>query len=234
MVPPASTGNGQFCGLVLARSRREFDRKEKVTDLDNDESLVARVARLELQLKTSRYLILVALLVCLFLGAGWGGLFIMKLSGRTASVIRTSKLVITDNRGVDRIIIGAPAPSAPNEVGPRVSPMTGMILLDRNGRERFGVGLQDTGMLSMGFDAAPGIGRGENRERLHLGVEPDGRAFLRFLDNESGLAGRLHMSDKDALELQFARKRDDRHVSISAIDLTGFHRLPDYTVNPYP
>ena len=146
-------------------------------------------------------------------------------------ILRARGIVITDARGVERIHIGAPVPDAPGEGGPRVAESTGMLIHDENGRERWGVGLLSNGVLSMGFDAAPGAaaGSGANRERLHLGVTPDGRGYVRFLDRTSGLAGRLHLDERDRMALDFwGGNAAERRFARSQIDVDGWKKLPDH------
>jgi hypothetical protein len=192
-----------------------------MTDLTE---LTARVERLEERLRKAHRLIL-ALVTCGL------GVFAVAAAMPDDGVIRARGLVLHDAGGTDRIFIGAPVPSGPGEGGDRISPMTGMILLDANRRERFGLGLQDSGWLVMGFDAAPGIGRGANRERLHLGVTPEGQGFIRYLDQDSGLAGRLLLNDENRVALELWR-RDGNVAHRGALDIDGWRRLPDYPLTP--
>lgn len=145
-------------------------------------------------------------------------------------ILRARGIVITDAKGVERIHIGSPVPSPPGEAGARISPATGMMIHDENGRERFGVGYREDGWTVIGFDAAPGTGTG-NRERLHLGVEANGRAFIRFLDQTGGLAGRLHQTVEDRVALEFWKgDAVTRSFQRSTVDLDGWRKLPDYQV----
>ena len=195
------------------------------------DDIIARIDALERQLRVWRTAALLGLGACFAVVVGFGSLATAR-SAAPDDIIRTHGLIITDAHGVERIRLGAPVPDAPGETGHRISPATGLILMDANGRERMGFGLLDNGMLDLGFDAAPGAGHGPNRERLHLGVDPDGKAFLRFLDSDSGLAGRLVMNDEDALELQFVKAKDKDHIARSVVDMAGWRRLPDYELKP--
>ena len=72
---------------------------------------------------------------------------------QTPQVIRARGLVIVDEQNRERIIMGAPVPDPPH-IGKRINPAHGMIILDHNGYERFGVGIMDNnGQMAMGFDA---------------------------------------------------------------------------------
>ena len=185
-------------------------------------ALVARVDNLERRLARAQR-------TTIAVGLGAALVFAGAAALPDDGVLHARGIVIHDARGTDRIYIGAPVPSGPGEKGERISPATGMILLDENRRERWGLGLQDSGWLVMGFDAAPGVGRGENRERLHLGVSPEGQGFIRYLDQDSGLAGRLHLNDDNRLALEFWKRKGDV-LERSAVDLGGWKKLPDYPV----
>ena len=102
-------------------------------------------------------------------------------SNAVQEVIRARMLVIEDQTGTDRIVLGAPMPS-PKGLVRRVE-QTGMTINDAAGEEQFGVGVDAEGGVSMGFDARPGVGDERNRERITMYVAPNGNANIRFLDN---------------------------------------------------
>jgi hypothetical protein len=85
--------------------------------------------------------------------------------GEISPIIKTRSVINNDNKGRERVILGAPVPD-PEPAGypKRVSPAHGMIILDPEGFERFGVGLMDNGQMGMGFDAPRGKGDDRNRE----------------------------------------------------------------------
>ncbi len=189
----------------------------------NSNDLVQRIERLERQLRRAQAL----------LGAGILAGAAVALVGATAATepsgLRARSLTIVDERGTDRIIIAAPLPSPAGEANPRFLPATGLMINDSNGRERFGIGLYPNGQMTMGFDAAPGQGTGGNRERLHLGVMPDGTSFLRFLSQRSGIAGRMLLNKQDRVALEFW----DQHGTVmrrGTLDVDGWKRLPDYPI----
>ena len=102
-------------------------------------------------------------------------------SNAVQEVIRARMLVIEDEAGTDRIVLGAPMPSPKGMV--RRKEQTGMMINDADGEEQFGVGVDEEGGMSMGFDARPGAGDDRNRERITIYVAPNGNANIRFLDN---------------------------------------------------
>lgn len=126
---------------------------------------------------------------------------------RTEEVIRARTLVIEDAEGRDRIVLGAPMPDP--ITGRRISPTVGMVINDTAGHERFGLGLQASGRVGMGFDAAPGDGDPRNPERLNLGVDGDGHGYVRYLDKRTGLAGYLGLREDDRVWLEFAQVSAD-------------------------
>lgn len=120
---------------------------------------------------------------------------------KVPSVIKARSVVIVDDEGRDRIVLGAPVPDTKD--GKRVSPATGMIILDPKGYERFGVGLMDNGNMGMGFDAPRGTGDDRNTERVHIVADGQGGAMIRFLNRKTGVPGWLRLGDDDKLYLEF-------------------------------
>jgi hypothetical protein len=88
-------------------------------------------------------------------------------------VLRARGLIIVDEQGRERIVIGSPVPD-PKE-GKRLNPSTGMVINDINGYERFGLGLTQDNRMGMGFDAPPGKGDDRNRERINIVADENGR-----------------------------------------------------------
>lgn len=176
-------------------------------------ALVRRVESLERRVWRGRRVsvALGALLAMVSLG-GW-------IAGpRTQEVIRARTVIIEDDRGRDRVVLGAPVPSALGTT--RISPSTGMVINDTAGHERFGLGLMENGRMGMGFDAAPGDGDPRNPERLNLGVDPDGNGYIRYLDKRTGLAGYLGLREDDRVWLEFVQVSADSVIR-RRLGLTG-------------
>jgi hypothetical protein len=129
-------------------------------------------------------------------------------------VLKTRGVIIVDDRNRQRVIIGAPVPDPPVEGRKRVSPGHGMIILDPEGYERFGVGLMDNGQMGMGFDAPPGKGDDRNRERLHFVADNDGGAMIRFLNRKTSVPGWLRLGEDDKLYMEFIDVQKDRNKVI--------------------
>lgn len=123
-------------------------------------------------------------------------------AGQVSPVIKTRSLIIVDEQGRDRVLLGAPVPDPPHQ-GKRISPGHGMIILDPQGYERFGVGLMDNGQMGMGFDAPRGTGDDRNPERLHFVADAKGGAMIRFLNRKTGVPGWLRLGEDDKLYLEF-------------------------------
>jgi hypothetical protein len=128
------------------------------------------------------------------------------------SVLRARGLIIVDEQGRDRIVIGSPIPDTKD--GKRINPAHGMAILDPNGYERFGVGLMDNGQMGMGFDAPRGTGDDRNTERLHFVADANGGAMIRFLNRKTSVPGWLRLGDDDKLYLEFVDVQKDKNKVI--------------------
>lgn len=133
-------------------------------------------------------------------------------SGETLQVIKARGLVIVDEQGRERIVIGSPIPDTKD--GKRISPAHGMAILDPNGYERFGVGLMDNGQMGMGFDAPRGTGDDRNTERLHFVADAKGGAMIRFLNRKTSVPGWIRLGDDDNLYLEFIDVQKDKNKVI--------------------
>jgi hypothetical protein len=131
-------------------------------------------------------------------------------SSQVSPVIKTRGLIIVDEQGRERVLLGAPMPDPPHE-GKRINPAHGMMILDPQGYERFGVGLMDNGQMGMGFDAPRGTGDDRNRERLHFVADAKGGAMIRFLNRKTGVPGWLRLGDDDKLYLEFIDVQKDKN-----------------------
>ena len=177
--------------------------------MTNDESrlMIARINRLERKLRVLGGIIvglaLVAISAVAFPSAA--------AQGQQPQVLRARALVIVDEQGRDRIVIGAPVPN-PKE-GMRSSPSIGMVINDPAGYERFGLGLTDDNRMMMGFDAPPGTGDDRNRERINIVADAKGGAYLRFLNRKTGVVGRLILDAADQFYLEFLDFPDGKVLS---------------------
>ena len=154
----------------------------------------ARLARVE---RTNRILtgataIVVLVMSCVVLTA-------FAQSGTTQAPLRVKGLIVEDANGQPRVLIGSPIPDR-NAGG---NPRTGMAILDGNGVERFGLGLQASGRMVLGLDAPPGKGDDRNRERLTLVADENGGAYIRFLDRTTSIPARLYLDEQNRVWLEF-------------------------------
>jgi hypothetical protein len=134
---------------------------------------------------------------------------------KSPQVLRARGLVIVDEQGRDRIIMGAPVPDPP-KIGKRINPAHGMIILDHNGYERWGVGIMDnTGQMAMGFDApVDPANPTKNPERLHFIADGKGGAMIRFLNRQTGVPGWIRLGDDDKLYMEFIDVQKDKNKVI--------------------
>ena len=113
--------------------------------------------------------------------------------------VRVRSLVVEDEQGRARIVLGAPLPAD----GRNTNLRSGIRINDPNGVERFGLTLFEDGRMVMGLDAPPGSGDDRNRERISLVADQEGGAYIRFLDRRTLIAGRLVLSPDNKLWLEF-------------------------------
>jgi hypothetical protein len=99
--------------------------------------------------------------------------------------VRTRKLVVVDENGVARVVIAEDPKDAQ-----RRSRACGIVINDKTGAERFGVGVMEDDTVNMGFDAAVGVGHAM-RDRVGIGVSPDGSAYVMLINNETKVPVRL-------------------------------------------
>jgi hypothetical protein len=159
---------------------------------DSSSQLQVQVDRLNRRLRRLQ------LVLVLMAFSAIGILLVEGIFAQGPTTLRARSLIIEDEAGKARVILGAPVP------GPqRISPSTGMIILDKNGVERFGVGLLDNGNMAMGFDAPPGTGDPRNRERINLVADANGSAWIRFLNRQTRVPARLLLDERDQFYLEF-------------------------------
>jgi hypothetical protein len=151
---------------------------------------------LDLQLRRCRGLI--AVLACL---VGVATVSTWMACARGPAILRARGLVIEDERGRDRVVLGAPVPDP--AAGERMSPSVGLVINDEHGNERFGLGLDGNSRMGMGFDAPPGTGDPGNLERINIVADETGGAYIRFLDRRTAVVGRLILDEDNRFWLEF-------------------------------
>lgn len=130
-------------------------------------------------------------------------------SSGVSPVIRARGLVIVDEQGRERIVLGSPIPDTKD--GKRINPAHGMAIIDPQGYERFGVGLMDNGQMAMGFDAPRGTGDDRNTERLHFIADAKGGAMIRFLNRKTSVPGWIRLGEDDKLYLEFVDVQKEKN-----------------------
>jgi hypothetical protein len=164
------------------------------------DELSARLTGLERQVHRLRLAVGASLLVVLGLATT---AFVVRPAA--PDLIRTRQLIIEDDAGRDRIILGAPM----RDNFRRVSPATGMAIRDTLGQERFGLSLDARGNMGLGLDAPRCTSDPCNRERINLVADAAGGSQLRFLDRQTGVAARLFLAADDRVYLDFLRVTRD-------------------------
>ena len=165
--------------------------------------LLLRVEALERQIQLrNRFGIALAVLAALV------GTSSLGLIAQDSGNVRVRSLIVEDERGRERIVLGAPLPGD----GRNTNLRSGIRINDLNGVERFGVTLFEDGRMVMGLDAPPGKGDDRNRERINLVADQDGGSYIRFLDRRTLIAGRLVLSSDNKLWLEFLDVTDKEIV----------------------
>jgi hypothetical protein len=157
-----------------------------------------RLASLERSLRRTHVFLTLAIGCLVVLGVT-----ALSRSPQAPQVLRARGIIIEDEKGRDRILIGAPVPN-PRE-GTRISPTTGLVINDSAGYERFGVGLKANGSIGMGFDAPPGTGDDRNRERINIIADERGAAQIRLLDQDTWVRARLILDDQKRVGFEFLK-----------------------------
>jgi hypothetical protein len=131
-----------------------------------------------------------------------GGVAMSAWTARTAAqqpgpqVVRVRALIVEDEAGQPRVVIGAPIPQSGNRVGLRIN--------DERGVERLGMSLQPNGNMVLGLDAPPGTGDDRNRERITLVADQLGGAYIRFLDRRTSVHGRIYLDEQNRVWMEFS------------------------------
>lgn len=144
--------------------------------------LEAQLHRLSTSQRRLRWMLGATLLM---LAALFGVGFVSE--GQTADLVKTRALLVVDEAGTPRVIIGAPVDDKKYMNFERNKPMFGIAICDAKSNEQIGIGVADDGSAGLGLDCKPGVGNPANRERINFGVAPDGSAMIRMLDNDTRL-----------------------------------------------
>ncbi len=129
----------------------------------------------------------------------------------SGKILRARGLIIEDEQGRSRIVIGSPVPD-PKE-GKRMNQSTGIVINDAEGYERFGLNLDEKGRMGMGFDAPPGKGDPRNRERINIMADEDGSSYIRFLNRKTQAVSFFRLDNEDRFYHEFLDWQPKKIVS---------------------
>jgi hypothetical protein len=107
----------------------------------------------------------------------------LRAQAGVADHLRVRQISVVDERGTDRVWIGAPVPDPIilGERHKRAGAMAGMIVLDHKGNERGGFGTSDSGDVWLGLDS-------EKEQQVRLAVNPGGGSHLTLYDSDKNSA----------------------------------------------
>jgi hypothetical protein len=177
-------------------------------------SISERIVKLERQVARQRIALTgIFLLSTAAVLAGW------TFSDQNPDVLRARMLVIEDEHGRNRIVIGAPLPAL-LEGGRELPARIGMVINDSVGFERWGLSLDHRGSIGMGFDAPPGTGDDRNRERINIWADERGGATIRFLDRQTRVPARMYLDEDNRVWLEFLEFSDEM-ITRKRLGFTG-------------
>lgn len=175
------------------------------------QDVATRLSALERQLRRTRAVLAVAVGV---------GMVLPLVAWRSAApeVLRVRGIVVVDDKGRERIYLGAPVPD-PIE-GRRINEATGLVINDTLGVERFGLSLFPNGRVVMGFDAPRGTGDERNRERVSIVADERGNGLIRLLDRQTRARAFLQLDDDNDVSLDLLHWRD-RDIAVRRLRALG-------------
>jgi len=111
--------------------------------------------------------------------------------------LTVKRLVVVDEEGKPRVVIGEDAKSAD-----RVSRAAGIILHDKSGAERAGFSTMADGSVVLGMDAPAGVGS-PMPDRIGLKVYSDGSATVSLIGNDTRIPVQLVSEAKGGGGVEF-------------------------------
>ena len=185
--------------------------------ISSERELNQRVALLERRLQRTT-IAGVTLICCLFVGLLAGA----QSGDNSLREIKTTRLVVVDDKGTPRVVIGQdPKGTA------RISRAAGITLHDKTGAERGGFATMDDGSVVIGLDAPVGVGS-PMRDRIGLKVYPTGAASIWLLNNQTGIPVRMITEKSGTGGLEFLDyDLKARKVFIKRIDFKGESKTED-------
>jgi hypothetical protein len=141
-----------------------------------DVSEPMKIQRLERNIKVLTFGSMLSVLIVV--ACGW------TFRQQQPDVLRVRQIIIVDEKGTERVWIGAPVPDpiVQGQRQKRSGPVSGIILLDAKGNERSGYVTSDrSGEVFMSLDSEKG------QETLFL-ANPGGGAHLSIFDGQGDLA----------------------------------------------
>ena len=139
-------------------------------------SELMKIQRLEWKVRVLTFSSLLSVLI--LVACGW------TFRQQQSDVLRVRQIVIVDEKGTERVWIGAPVPDpiVQGQRQKRSGPISGIILLDAKGNERSGYVTSDrSGEVFMSLDSE------KAQETLFL-ANPGGGAHLSIYDGQGNLA----------------------------------------------
>ena len=138
---------------------------------------------------------------------------------QAADVLRARGLIIEDEAGRPRVVLGAPIPEN------RSTTRSGLKILDASGVERLGMSLLSNGSMVLGLDAPAGTGNDANKERITLVADEKGGASMAFKDRRTFVVSRMFLDAENRAWLQFSDFTQEP-ARMRRIGLSGDEQVP--------
>jgi hypothetical protein len=103
-----------------------------------EEELVNRIRKLENELKSTKYLVI--FLILMFIILAFQYITVQQKNQLTVNLVRTRGLILQDEKGRDRILMGNPLPYS--ELRKRTDKRAGLLMMDEMGNDRLFIGKQ--------------------------------------------------------------------------------------------
>lgn len=179
-------------------------------DTTSPEVLELRLARLECSLRRARWGMAGLLLLVVALFLAWYG-----VGGIVQREIRVHRIYAVDDAGTVRVRIGQDPAG-----GHRLSRVAGVVVYDRTGLERGGMGTMDNGRVAIGLDA-PSTPPGTARDRVGLMVDGQGHTMFMFLDGQGVPVVVAKGGDKGGSLQVSGLTPDGKHLQVRTLGVNG-------------
>lgn len=174
-----------------------------------------RLCSLEARLRWTQFAL--GSVVLLGLTAALSGLVAQDAERKTEKEIRTERLVVVDDTGAPRVLIGQDRKDTQ-----RKSRAAGITIIDDKGAERGGMGTMEDGSVVLALDAPHGVGN-PMPDRIGMRVGAKGVSDFMVIDNAARVVVRLFAEADDGGSggIQLFKRGADQKTKTKTITFDG-------------